>query len=175
MKKIILLLSLLVVGMFLVGCVETAEETVDVVDEQGNLVGEAFRVSKAGKVNTIQVSGTAKDAFTAGQCQKQAEECGLVTDAELENKVKEIIVKNMKDSMIESMSLSSWKQGGLSSEYGSCDKVCESQGKQCVSAFQGDTKPGGSEYNYDQARMFGPMECNREPIRQNGIIWCQCI
>jgi len=42
MKKIVLLLSLLVVVMFLVGCTET--ETVDVIDEEGNIVGEAFRM-----------------------------------------------------------------------------------------------------------------------------------
>ena len=57
----------------------------------------------------------------------------------------------------------------------SCDDMCESQDKKCLFAFQGDSGSEGGEYNYDQARMFGPMECNREPIREDGIIWCQCI
>ncbi|MBT4804812.1 hypothetical protein HON71_01435 [Candidatus Woesearchaeota archaeon] len=55
MKKIILLLSLLVIAMFLVGCVETAEETVDVVDDDEALTGAArFQKStpKVSKVST---------------------------------------------------------------------------------------------------------------------------
>ena len=41
-KAIFAVLSLLIVTMFLVGCTQEGEK-VDVVDEQGNIVGEAFR------------------------------------------------------------------------------------------------------------------------------------
>ena len=45
MKKIILvMLSLVVVSLFLVGCIKQAEETVEVVDEEGNLAGEAYYI-----------------------------------------------------------------------------------------------------------------------------------
>ena len=87
-KNVLILLSVLVVAMFLVGCVETAEDTVDVVDEEGNLVGEASRFQQKGlKKTTVQVSGAAKDVFTAGQCQKQAEDCGFVTEKALPEKI----------------------------------------------------------------------------------------
>lgn len=54
MKKIVLvMLGLVVISMFLVGCAQEAEEKVDVVDEQGNIVGEAFR-STPGKYKLSQ-------------------------------------------------------------------------------------------------------------------------
>jgi len=44
MKKIVfVILSLVIISMFLVGCAKESQEKVDVVDEQGNIVGEAFR------------------------------------------------------------------------------------------------------------------------------------
>jgi hypothetical protein len=46
MKKIILMLSLLVMAMFLIGCVETSEETGEEVDDDSALTGEALRIPK---------------------------------------------------------------------------------------------------------------------------------
>jgi hypothetical protein len=42
MKKVLALLSVLMLSLFLVGC---SQEKVDLVDEQGNVVGEAFKYS----------------------------------------------------------------------------------------------------------------------------------
>ena len=66
MKKIILvMLSLLVVFMFLVGCAEQAEETVEVVDEEGNLVGEASRFAfNKYKLRTKESSDTCNSFAT---------------------------------------------------------------------------------------------------------------
>jgi hypothetical protein len=58
MKKIILMmLSLLVVFMFLIGCTEQTGETVEVTDESGNLVGEASKV-KSGYQLKQSISGS---------------------------------------------------------------------------------------------------------------------
>ena len=45
-KTIIMILGLITISMFLIGC---SSESVEVVDDQGNIVGEAFRYS-GGKV-----------------------------------------------------------------------------------------------------------------------------
>ena len=56
MKKILFVaLGLLAVVLFLAGCAEQAQESVDVADEQGNLIGEAFK-SPAGKYQIKQAS-----------------------------------------------------------------------------------------------------------------------
>jgi hypothetical protein len=57
MRKIILMLSLLVIGMFLVGCVETAEETGEEVDDDSALAGAA----RLQKVKTNQIPQGAID------------------------------------------------------------------------------------------------------------------
>lgn len=65
MKKVILaVLSLVVISLFLVGC---GQDKVEVVDEEGNIVGEAFR--SAGK---YQIK-------TTSYCDRLSSSCGFVT------------------------------------------------------------------------------------------------
>jgi len=47
MKRIILMmLGVLVIFIFLTGCAEQTEETIEITDEEGNLVGEAYKFEK---------------------------------------------------------------------------------------------------------------------------------
>jgi len=44
-KNVLMVLGVLVLFVFMLGCAEQAEENVEVVDEEGNLVGEAYRIA----------------------------------------------------------------------------------------------------------------------------------
>jgi hypothetical protein len=74
MKKIIMFLGLLVIAMFLVGCAQEAEK-VDVIDEEGNIVGEAFQYSRGVyKIkNLCKESDCGKDIFNKGKAYSKGE------------------------------------------------------------------------------------------------------
>ena len=69
MKKIIMMLGILAISMFLVGC---SQEDIEFVDEEGNLVGEAFK--SAGKYR-VQLTKPIAKAQTCDDlnCQLECE------------------------------------------------------------------------------------------------------
>jgi hypothetical protein len=164
MKKIILLLSLLVIAMFLVGCVETTEEIVDVVDEDGNLVGEAFRMPKQGlKTETVQIS---EGAITNFQCQKQAEDCGFVTKEDLKDYAKVGKIFPFAISYSES------KEGKT------CTDACGSNG--CLLTMGGITHTKYEYAPWDDSLSFvgtcdeGHLVTGNEDEGEYYFKWCLC-
>jgi hypothetical protein len=88
MKKIILLLSVLVIAMFLVGCVQESEK-IDVIDEEGNLVGEALRIpsKKVSGAKSAEYSMQLNKKNFDLPCQNQIDSCGFVTEKSLPEKI----------------------------------------------------------------------------------------
>ena len=72
--KRVLLLSLLIVSMFLIGCALEAEES-NVVDNPENIAGEAFRKPLKGSPSASSGSRLSESFTTV--CQEQVDNCGF--------------------------------------------------------------------------------------------------
>ena len=150
--------------MFLVGCTPEGEQ-VDVVDEQGNIVGEAFRMPAKNmpKSNTNYAIQVSENALNYAKCQDQVTNCGFVNEEDLTNKVKEIIVENMKDSF-------STTKVQVNSK--SCEDACVEKGKQCISAFNVWIGDGGS---VSTAKIATAHPCSGFRASSSVALICQCI
>jgi len=146
MKKIIImLLGLIAISMFLIGC---SSESVEVVDDQGNLVGEAFRYS-GGKV---QIPASQLSAAL-----------NYVEETQLKEKVKQIIRDEFEVVEI----------NGNYNPNKNCDQKCSEIGKECIVALWGYSGSTSSA-NFDNAIVKASHSCNWN-VGDNNILFCECI